>query len=45
MKLKTTLLGKTYILDISHVGLLEAVLSQLPSSVREGAGKCPARSG
>ncbi len=34
------LLGKTYILDISHVGLLEAVLSQLPSSVRETAGKC-----
>ncbi len=34
------LLGKNYILDISHVGLLEAVLSQLPSSVREGAGKC-----
>ena len=34
------LLGKTYILDISHVGLLEAVLSQLPASVREAAGQC-----
>ena len=34
------LLGKTYILDISHVGLLEAVLSQLPASVQEAAGKC-----
>lgn len=34
------LLGKTYILDISHIGLLEAVLSQLPASVREVAGQC-----
>lgn len=35
-----SLLGKTCILDISHVGLLQAVLSQLPAGIREAAGQC-----
>ncbi len=33
------LLGERYILDISHMGLLEAVLSSLPADIRESAAQ------
>jgi len=37
------ILGEQYILDISHMGLLEAVLSQLPTDIRENAAQCLAQ--
>ena len=37
------LLGEKYILDISHMGLLEAVLSQLPGEKRDSAAQCLAQ--
>ncbi len=38
-----SLLGERYILDISHMGLLEAVLSALPAELREAAAQCLAQ--
>ena len=37
------ILGEKYILDISHMGLLEAVLSLLPGEKREAAAQCLAQ--
>ena len=37
------LFGERYILDISHMGLLEAVLSALPADLRETAAQCLAQ--